>query len=52
MNRQTYGLLSILLILATIFTATYAILQSSVIWTVIYLVGILLSALVDRKSVV
>ena len=46
MNRQTYGLVSLLLIVAAVITATYTILQSSVIWTVIYLVGILLSCLV------
>jgi hypothetical protein len=46
MNRQTYGLVSLLLIIAAVITATYTILQSSVIWTVIYLVGILLSCLV------
>jgi len=46
MNRQTYGLVSLLLIIAAVITATYTILQSSMIWTVIYLVGILLSCLV------
>ena len=35
MNRQTYGIVSLLLIVAAVITATYAILQSSVIWTVI-----------------
>lgn len=46
MNRQTYGLISLLLILAAVFTATYAIYQYSFLWTLLYVVGILLSSLV------
>jgi hypothetical protein len=46
MNRQTHGILSILIMSAAVLTATFVILQSSAIWAVLYLVGILLSCLV------
>ena len=46
MNRQTYGFLSLLLILAAVLTATYAIYQFSFFWTLLYLVGLMLSSLV------
>lgn len=46
MNRQTNGIIALLLILAAVLTAAYAIFQTSVSWTVLYLVGILLSVLV------
>lgn len=46
MNRQIHGLLSLLIMVAAIITATFAIIQFSVFWTLVYLVGILLSYLV------
>jgi hypothetical protein len=46
MNRQTHGLLSLLIVFAAVLVATFAIVQSSVLWAVLYLVGILLSCLV------
>jgi hypothetical protein len=46
MNRQTHGILSLLIMFGAVLTATFAIVQSSVVWTVIYLIGILLSCLV------
>ena len=46
MNRQIHGILSLLIMSAAVLTASLAIFQSSVIWTLIYLVGILLSCLV------
>jgi hypothetical protein len=46
MNRQTYGFLSLLLILAAVLTATFAIYQFSFFWTLLYLVGLMLSSLV------
>lgn len=46
MNREIHGILSLLILAAAVVTAAFAILQSSVIWTVIYLTGILLSGLV------
>lgn len=46
MNRRIHGILSLLILSAAVLTATLAIVQSSVIWTVLFLVGILLSCLV------
>lgn len=46
MNRQIHGILSLLILSAAVLTATLVIVQSSVIWTVLYLVGIFLSCLV------
>ena len=46
MNRRIHGILSLLIFLAAVLTATLAIFQSSVFWTLVYLVGILLSCLV------
>jgi hypothetical protein len=46
MNRQTFGFLSLLLILAAVLTAAYAIYQYSFFWTLLYLVGLMLSSLV------
>ncbi len=46
MNRQKYGILVLLLVTAAVLTAAYAIFQTSVSWTLLYLVGILLSGLV------
>jgi len=50
MNRQIHGILSLLIILAAVITAALAIVQSSVIWTAVYLVGTFLSALVMINS--
>jgi hypothetical protein len=47
MNRQTHGILSLLIMFAAVLTATFAIIRSSsVIWVALYLVGILLSSLI------
>jgi hypothetical protein len=46
MNRQIHGILSLLIIFAAVLTATLAIVQSSVLWTILYIVGIFLSCLV------
>lgn len=46
MNRQTHGILSLLIMFAAVVTAAFVILQSSVVWAVLYIVGILLSCLV------
>ena len=46
MNRQIHGILSLLILAAAVITATVAILQSSVMWTVLYIIGIILSCLV------
>lgn len=46
MNRQTFGVLSLLLILAAVLTAAYAIYQFSLFWTLLYIVGLMLSSLV------
>lgn len=46
MNRQTNGMIAFLLLSAAVLTAAYAILQTSVLWTLLYIVGILLSVLV------
>jgi hypothetical protein len=47
MNRQTHGILSLLIMVAAVLTGTFAITQSSsVIWAALYLVGTLLSGLV------
>lgn len=45
-RRQIHGIFSLLLLAAAVIVATYAIVQSSVMWAVLYIVGILLSALV------
>ena len=50
MNRQIHGIFSLLILFAAVLTATLAIVQSSVIWAVLYLVGILLSCLVVLYS--
>jgi hypothetical protein len=46
MNRQIHGILSLLIIFAAILTATFAIVQSSVLLAAIYLTGTFLSSLV------
>jgi hypothetical protein len=46
MNRQIHGILSLLILFAAVLVAALAIVQSSVIWTILYLVGIFLSCLV------
>jgi hypothetical protein len=46
MNRQIHGILSLLILAAAVITATVAILQTSVIWAVLYIIGIFLSCLV------
>jgi hypothetical protein len=46
MNRQIHGLLSLLILAAAVVTATVAILQTSVLWAVLYIIGIFLSCLV------
>jgi hypothetical protein len=50
MNRQMHGILSLVLIAAAALVALSAIVQSSVFFAVLYLVGILLSALVIMFS--
>ncbi len=50
MNRQLHGILSLLILAAAAATATLAILQSSVIWAVLYLIGLFLSGLVAIYS--
>ncbi|MDD1684522.1 MAG: hypothetical protein LUQ19_01385 [Methanoregula sp.] len=51
MNRQIHGILSLLVLAAAVVTATLAIMQSSVMWAVLYVVGILLSGLVVIYSI-
>jgi len=46
MNRHIHGILSLLILAAAVITATAAILQSSVLWAMVYIVGIFLSGLV------
>ena len=46
MNRRIHGILSLLILAAAAVTATVAILQTSVMWAVLYIVGIFLSGLV------
>jgi hypothetical protein len=46
MNRHIHGILSLLILAAAVVTATVAILQTSVIWAVLYIVGMVLSCLV------
>ena len=46
MTRTFHGILSLLILAAAAAVATLAILQTSVIWAVLYLVGLFLSALV------
>jgi hypothetical protein len=46
MNRQIHGILSLLILAAAVITATVAILQTSVIWALLYIIGIFLSCLV------
>lgn len=46
MNRQVHGILTLLILAAAVVTATYAIFQSSVVWAILYIIGILLSCLV------
>jgi hypothetical protein len=45
-RRQIHGIFSLLILAAAVLTATYAIVLSSLMWAVLYIVGILLSALV------
>jgi hypothetical protein len=46
MNRQIHGILSLLILAAAVITATVAILQTSVMWALLYILGIFLSSLV------
>jgi hypothetical protein len=46
MDRQTHGILSLGIMAAAVITATFVIVQSSVSFAVLYLVGILLSCLI------
>ena len=46
MNRHIHGILSLLILAAAVVTATVAILQTSFIWAVLYIVGMFLSCLV------
>jgi hypothetical protein len=45
-RRQIHGIFSLLILAAAVIMATLAIVQSSVMWAVLYVVGILLSCLV------
>jgi hypothetical protein len=51
MDRQIHGILSLLILAAAVLTATLAIVQSSVMWAVLYVIGILLSGLVVIYSI-
>ena len=44
MNRQMHGILTLLILAAAVVTATIAIVQSSVMWALLYVIGILLSS--------
>jgi MFS family permease len=46
MNRRIHGILSLLILCAAVLAATLAIVLSSFLWAVLYIVGILLSCLV------
>lgn len=46
MNRRIHGILSLLILCVAVLAATLAIVQSSILWAVLYIVGILLSCLV------
>ena len=50
MNRHHHGILALIIIVAAALTALYAIVQSSVFWAAVYVVGALLSSLVVMFS--
>jgi len=46
MKRQIHGILSLIILAAAVITATVAIFQTSEMWAVLYVIGIILSCLV------
>lgn len=50
MSRQIHGVICLLILAAAALTALFAIATSSVFWALVYLVGVLLSALVVMFS--
>jgi len=46
MHRRIHGIFSLLILFAAVLTAILALVQSSLVWTVLYLVGTFLSCLV------
>lgn len=46
MNRQIHGILSLLIMTAAAIIAILAIVQSSVFWAIVYIVGLLLSGFI------